>query len=147
LLQNIAFKTASEIGINYREKSLSIEASTGKFPKHVPQPGDRLPYFEYTDEAGNKLNIQDKLKGKFFCFLIFHDRVEAEIQAAVTTFKEFISIEIIPFTEQTKGLYERFGINKVGYYLIRPDMYIAFRSNEHDAARLMDYLSRVLHSP
>ena len=60
-LARFAFNTISEIGIRYRQSSLSQNAPFGTFPRHAPQPGDRLPYVEF-HEDGKKVNLQDKVK-------------------------------------------------------------------------------------
>ncbi len=142
--QKFAFKTASEIGINYRKSSLSQNASLGKFPKHAPQPGDRLPFFQFKDEAENEVNIQEKLRNKFFCLLVFSNKTPEEIIMVIEPFKDFFSFEVIPLTKQTEILYIRFGIRKNGYYLIRPDMYIAYRSDKYYSEHFVKYISRFL---
>ncbi|MCU7550381.1 FAD-dependent monooxygenase [Chitinophagaceae bacterium LB-8] len=141
-IQRIAFRLISEIGISYRNKSLSKNASFGKFSNDAPHPGDRLPFIRFKDANGNETNIQNKVKGNCFCFLIFYDNIPKEIISAIEPFKYFISIEIIPMTSQTEILYKAFGIKKNGCYLIRPDMYIAYKSVDFDAEHLTKYLER-----
>ena len=142
IFQRFAFKTASEIGINYIKSSLSQNASLGKFPKHAPRPGDRLPFIQFKDETENEVNIQDKLRAKFFCLLVFSNKMPEEIITVIEPFKDLFSFEVIPFTKQTETLYKRFGIRKNGYYLIRPDMYIAYRSDKYDSQHFVKYISR-----
>jgi 2-polyprenyl-6-methoxyphenol hydroxylase-like FAD-dependent oxidoreductase len=142
--QQFAFKTVSEIGINYRKNSLSQNASLGEFPKHTPQPGDRLPFIQFKDEAGNETNIQEKLRDKFFCLLVFYNKMPEEIITVIEPFRNFFSLELIPFTEQTETLYKRFGIRENGCYLIRPDRYIACRADKFNLEHLMKYVSGFL---
>ncbi len=143
-IQRFAFKRVSEIGISYRKSSLSKNASLGKFPDYAPKPGDRLPFIQFKDANGNETNIHERIKGKFFCLLIFSDSVPEEIVSIVEAFKDLFSIETIPFTEQTKILYKEFGIKKKGCHLIRPDMYIAYRADKFDPGHLIKYLSQFL---
>ncbi|HEV8286676.1 MAG TPA: FAD-dependent monooxygenase [Chitinophagaceae bacterium] len=145
-IQRFAFKMISEIGISYRNKSLSQNASLGKFPGYAPKPGDRLPFVQFKDASGNETNIQGKVKGNLFCFLIFSDNIPNEIVSAIESFKDLFLIETIPFTEQTKNLNKEFGIKKTGCYLIRPDMYIAYRAAKFDTEHLTKYLSRFLNN-
>jgi 2-polyprenyl-6-methoxyphenol hydroxylase-like FAD-dependent oxidoreductase len=145
-IQEFAFKTGSEIGIHYRKSSLSRNACSGRFPKHAPQPGDRLPFIQYKDEKGSELNIQEKLRERFFCLLVFNHKMPEELLTAIEPFKDLCSLEIIPFSKQTETLYRKFGIRESGYYLIRPDMYIGYRSNENNGEHLKKYLSRFLTS-
>lgn len=144
-IQRLAFRIISEIGISYRKRSLSQNASLGKFPNYAPKPGDRLPFIEFKDASGNKTNIQEKVKDKFFCLFIFSDSVPKEIISMVESFKDLFSIETIPFTEHTKILNKAFGIKRNGCYLIRPDMYIAYRADKFDTEHLTKYLSQFLN--
>ena len=144
-IQRLAFKRVSEIGISYRKSSLSQNASLGKFPGHAPKPGDRLPFIPFKDASGNETNIQEKIKGKFFCLFVFADAVPKEIISIVEPFKGLFSIEAIPVTEQTKNIYKEFGIKKNGCYLVRPDMYIAYRADKFDPGHLLKYLSQFLN--
>jgi 2-polyprenyl-6-methoxyphenol hydroxylase-like FAD-dependent oxidoreductase len=136
---NFLFRTISQIGINYRHGPLAKDASSGKFPKDSPQPGDRLPYVLY---EGNK-NIQDLITPQIMHLLVFSDK-EKDVQIiheAMKPYSEMIKITTLPFSDETKELYKRFG-TKQGFYLVRPDMYIACRSNNFDMKNLATYLSR-----
>ena len=59
-------------------------------------------------------------------------------------YKDIMSFETIPYTSETKYLYERLGIENSGCYLIRPDMYIAYRSNIAAAEYFERYLQQYL---
>ena len=134
----------SEIGINYRKQSLSQNASLGRFPNHAPKPGDRLPFIQYSDEGNGKRNILDKMRGKFFCLFVFSDTVPKEVANLLEPFNDLFSVEIIPLAKQTKILYDKFGISNNGCYLIRPDMYVAYRAKKFDAEHLRRYLLQFL---
>jgi hypothetical protein len=134
----------SEIGISYRHQSLSQNASLGNFPNHAPKPGDRLPFIRYADGSHKEQNIQDKMHGKFFCFFIFSETVSGELTKWLERCKDLFSIEMIPFSEGTKILYDKFGIKNNGCYLIRPDMYIAYRAQKFDTEHLNRYLLQFL---
>ncbi len=143
-IQRLAFKMISEIGISYRNQSLSQNASLGNFPNHAPKPGDRLPFIPYPNDSDKEQNIQDKMYGKFFCFFIFSETASGELAKWLECCKDLFSIEIIPFNERTKILYDKFGINNNGCYLIRPDMYIAYRAQKFDTEHLNRYLLQFL---
>jgi 2-polyprenyl-6-methoxyphenol hydroxylase-like FAD-dependent oxidoreductase len=143
-VQRLAFKMISEIGISYRHQSLSQNASLGNFPNHAPKPGDRLPFIRYADGSHKEQNIQDKMHGKFFCFFIFSETVSGELTKWLERCKDLFSIEMIPFSEGTKILYDKFGIKNNGCYLIRPDMYIAYRAQKFDTEHLNRYLLQFL---
>jgi hypothetical protein len=143
-VQRFAFKMISEIGINYRKQSLSQNASLGRFPNHAPKPGDRFPFVQYSDEKLGEINILDKMRGKFFCLFVFSETVPKEVTNLLEPFKDFFSIEIIPLAKQTKTPYDKFGIRNNGCYLIRPDMYVAYRAKKFDAEHLRRYLLQFL---
>ena len=144
IVQRAAFRLVSEIGINYRNQSLSKNASFGKFPGYAPRPGDRLPFIQYDDQKDQKKNIQEIMRNKFFCLLVFSETIPGEITTCLESFNVLLSTEMIPFTRQTKVLYDRFGIKNNGYYLVRPDMYIAYRSEMLDVEHLKSYLNQFL---
>jgi 2-polyprenyl-6-methoxyphenol hydroxylase-like FAD-dependent oxidoreductase len=145
IIRHFFFKKISEIGIQYRQSSLSHHASLGNFPSHAPKPGDRLPYILY-HEDGKEVNMHEKVKGKGFHLFIFTKyRSLNEILMAVEKYKAIMSTEIIPYTSETRYLYERLGIENSGCYLIRPDMYIAYRSGKPEADHFESYLQQFLN--
>lgn len=146
-LARFAFTTISQIGIHYRRSRLASNASFGNFPKHAPRPGDRLPYMEY-DERGQKVNIQNKVQeSAFHLFLFRGTSTDVEIQRfqnAVETFDRAIVVDLIPATSETKALYDTFGIQNSGTYLVRPDQYVAYRNIGLNVEHLEDYLEQFL---
>ncbi len=144
-IQRFAFKGISEIGISYRNGPLTQEASLGSFPSATPKPGDRLPFIPYYNEKNEETNIQDKVKGKFFTLLVFGVRPSQEIAVILNAFKDLFSVETISLSEQTKALYKELGIKQDGCFLIRPDMYIAYRADGLDPDHLKKYLEQFLN--
>jgi hypothetical protein len=134
------FKRVSEIGINYRRSVISKNASFGHFPGNAPKPGDRLPFIDYRNLEGEESNVQDIVKGTFFSLLVFSAKVPEELAAAVKPNNEMFTVTLIPLTAGTEVLYKRFGIKRSGFYLIRPDTYIAFRSQQVEAEGFKKYL-------
>jgi 2-polyprenyl-6-methoxyphenol hydroxylase-like FAD-dependent oxidoreductase len=146
-LARLAFTTISQIGIRYRTSSLSQQASLGAFPRHAPQPEDRLPYVLF-HEQGKHVNIQDKVKAPAFHLFFFPGtqsgaRAQA-LQQAADTFDGAIVVETIPLTVETRPLYQALGVPRGGCYLVRPDMYIAYRSAAWNAEHFALYLERFL---
>lgn len=142
VFREFCFKAVSEIGVNYRKSSLSQNASLGNFPGKAPQPGDRLPCFVF-NENGKERNIQEKIKGTGFTLFIFSgNSQQQEIILFAENHKNILSLEIIPFTSETKSIYKDFGIDDCGCFLIRPDMYIAYRSNIEEVDYFKAYLGQ-----
>jgi 2-polyprenyl-6-methoxyphenol hydroxylase-like FAD-dependent oxidoreductase len=146
-LARLAFITISQIGIHYRQSRLAQSASLGVFPRHAPQPGDRLPYVAFYEQE-KKVNIQQKVTAPVFHLLLFPGlHAEQKVQALHTVVQPFnraIGIETIPLTPETQPLYEALGVQHGGCYLVRPDLFVAYRSTELDAAHFQHYLARFL---
>jgi 2-polyprenyl-6-methoxyphenol hydroxylase-like FAD-dependent oxidoreductase len=140
-IRRFCFITLSEVGINYRKSTLCRDASVGYFPNGTPQPGDRLPYLLFTDNE-QEVNIQEKINPTGFMLFVFTgSSSSAKFIEIVEKYKHVLSLETIAFTAQTKSLYHHFGIKDSGYYLIRPDMHIAFRSSTLDTRHLIQFLN------
>ncbi len=143
LSRQFAFRTVSQIGISYHSSSLSQHASFGKFPRSAPLPGDRLPYILYKD-GDKEINIQDNIKISHMQLLLFtgNDQDLPSIENIAKKYDKAIALTKIPLTNSTKSLYEKFGIQKNGYYLVRPDMYVAYRSSGEIPLDFETYLSK-----
>jgi len=146
-LRQFCFKAISEIGINYRKSPLTSHSSLGYFPSHAPRPGDRLPYLIYA-ENDKEINIQDKINGIGFMLITFtNNSLPQDILAIIEKYNQAVFIETIPLTYETKSLYSHFGIENSGCYLIRPDMYIAYRSAQLNGQHLDTFLRQFLLVP
>jgi hypothetical protein len=144
-IRHFFFRKISEIGIQYRESPLTHHASSGNFPSHAPKPGDRLPCIIY-NEDGKEINIQEKAKGTGFHLFVFTKSTSPdEITLVADNYAHLLLVETIPYTSETRYLYERLGIKNNGYYLIRPDMYIACRSCKPEAEYFDSYLRQFLN--
>jgi 2-polyprenyl-6-methoxyphenol hydroxylase-like FAD-dependent oxidoreductase len=129
-LGQFLFKGISETGIHYRKNFFTKQASKGIFPRKAPKPGDRLPFIFFNLD-GNEINIQNKIKTKEFHLFAFTKQEPAtEYKKFAEKYQGILSIEVIPFNPGTAILYKKLGIKDEGCYLIRPDMYIAYRSNK-----------------
>ncbi len=145
-LSQAIFSTISQIGIKYSDSALSRDASWGNFPRQAPLPGERCP-FVYFEEKGEQKNIQNYLQGTTFHWFIFSKNnfdKNTCLSPEILSYEDILSIHYIPYSSDTKELYEAFGIVDSGYYLIRPDMYIACRSASLDIVHLGNYLARFL---
>jgi len=146
IILHFLFRKISEIGIQYRKSPLSQQATLGNFPSQAPKPGDRLPFINFRED-GKEMNIHEKSNGTGFHLFIFAKHgVPDAVMRVGDKYTHLLSTEIIPFTPETRNLYERLGIQKSGYYLIRPDQYIAYLSCKPEAAHLEHYLQQFLIS-
>lgn len=139
-IMRIAFENISEIGLNYRASKLSVENNPSSFRNSSVKPGDRVPY--------NTLR-KTFTKGITFHLLLFSkekspENILAEFMSVCASYPGLITISEIPFTSDTKNIYRQFGIHSTGFYLIRPDSYIAYRCEKLDANTLKYYLNEVV---
>ena len=132
------FKSISEIGIHYRKSVLSHQISKNISLFHSPESGDRLPYILFNDN-GKEVNIQEKVKGTGFHLFIFTtDSSAIEIINVAKKYKNILSFEIISYSLKNNPLFKKLGIKKNGCYLIRPDLYIAFRESDNPQANQLE---------
>jgi len=141
-IRHFFFRRISEIGIHYRKNTLSQSSSLGNFPNNAPKPGERLPYVHY-QVNGIKYNIHQKVNGANFQLFIFSKQDSSvTIIEAAKKFAHLLTIETIKYSTGTNDLFKRFGIAKNGWYLVRPDLYIAYRSTKTDVDQLENYFQQ-----
>lgn len=143
VIRQFFFRRISQIGIQYRRSSFSHGASLGNFPSSAPQPGDRLPYIPYKED-GKALDLREKVTGADFHLFVFSkNSFHDTILKVADKYNRLILVETIPYTPETSIVYERLGIKSFGCYLIRPDLYIAYRSVKPDPGHFESYLKNV----
>ncbi len=135
------FKSISQIGINYRNSILSYKGIERDFLPNAPKAGDRLPYIEFIHN-GKSTNSYEVLNPTSFNLFVFANVITDEINEISEKYN--LPITLISSEKQTKKSYESFGIKSTGYYLIRPDMHIALRSDTLDTKHLNIYLQEYL---
>lgn len=134
------FPLISQIGITYRDSSLSEHDGDGDFEIRA---GDRLPYFLVEGRS-----IYDQLREPKFHLLTFSDgesdyvgdfqKQPGEIAVSDANLIEHHVIPLYPHVA------EIFGTNKPFNVLLRPDNYIGFISLETSPDRLVGYLRAVI---
>jgi 2-polyprenyl-6-methoxyphenol hydroxylase-like FAD-dependent oxidoreductase len=144
--REVAFKTISEIGIHYRESRLSKQDPHSHFPRHAPKPGDRVPYLPATETS---LGTRNLVQGTKFHLVLFvglevDTKTAQEVHKLQQAHPDLLACDEVLLSAETLVLYRRFGIKKQGYYFIRPDGYIAYRSSSLDLQSLDEYLRRMI---
>jgi hypothetical protein len=134
------FPLISQIGINYRESSLSAHETDEDFEVKA---GDRMPYFLVDGKS-----IYDKLRAPKFHLLSFtveekdhlrdHERRPVELDGNDT---QLIDRSFMPLSRQVAEL---FGSNKPFNVLLRPDNHIALVSLDVSSSRVSAYLRDVV---
>ncbi len=123
------FPLISQIGINYRNASLSEHTDDERDVK----AGDRLPYFLVDGES-----IFDKLNEPKFHLLIFSNRNHEDVcKEFLDQFGTLADCLVIPMSA---GVTEIFETEDEFSVFLRPDNYIAFISSEIPPSNVAEYL-------
>lgn len=142
-MQNRIFKAVSGTGIRYGS-NLPAGLSSVNFPAHAPKPGERLPYLAF-ETIKETLTIYDTLNSIFYTLIIFGKPLLPEtFQSVIDENSDKISVIHIKKEPGTKKLFYTFGIKDEGCYLVRPDLYIAWRGHEFEAIDLGNYIQKHL---
>ncbi|HEX6719533.1 MAG TPA: FAD-dependent monooxygenase [Pyrinomonadaceae bacterium] len=124
------FPLISQIGINYRNASLSEH--TDDESGHV-EAGDRMPYFQLDGQS-----IFAKLKEpKFHLLLLSKGEREAACNEFMQSYGHLADCHVIPITERVSEIFDKeddFAI------FLRPDNHIAFISSEITPEMVREYL-------
>jgi 2-polyprenyl-6-methoxyphenol hydroxylase-like FAD-dependent oxidoreductase len=132
------FKMISQIGINYRDSSLSAHEADGEFEVKA---GDRMPYFLVDGKS-----IYDRLRAPKFHLIGFLDGQNdpgsdgSDLESG--DYAHLVDRHVIPLYPQVAEL---FGTSKSFNVLLRPDNYIGFISPDTSLRRMSSYLTKVFH--
>jgi FAD binding domain len=134
------FRSISQININYRTSILSYRESGVNILHFAPKPGDRLPYFSIPDSKEGT-SIYKKLDPLSFNLIVMADSLPAEMKRIEEQFS--LRVLLVPKILETKSVYKQLGIKKTGYFLVRPDMYIALKSLNLDTFHLKRFVNQI----
>ena len=142
IAKEFLFPMISEIGINYRNSSLSRHQGASLTERlhqrnFKIKAGDRMPYFLVDDT-----NIYDKLRGSTFHLLAFSNQEQSseDLMALDQEYSNFIDFNWIPLSSRVA---EIFGSNSPFKVLLRPDNYIALISIECSLDELKTYFNQL----
>lgn len=124
------FMLVSQIGINYRDHSLSQHTDDEADHAHA---GDRIPYFLVDGKS-----IFDKLKAPKFHMLIFSNGDHAAVCAEFEReFGHLADCQVLPIDARVSEVFEK---EKEFCVFLRPDNHIAFISSEISPGNVAEYL-------
>jgi len=136
------FPLISQIGITYRESSLSVHNGDEDFEVKA---GDRMPYFRLDGRS-----IYDKLRAPKFHLLTFFDGVNngggdyrVATDEIARKYPELLDYHFVPLNPQVA---EKFGTDKPFNLLLRPDNYIAYISADNTSSHLAAYLQEFIEN-
>src|SRR6266404_6718585 len=134
-VKNFVFALISQIGINYRNSSLSQHTGDENFKVKA---GDRMPYFLVDGKS-----IYDRLHQPKHHLLVFSDEqddlqaLKAGLESQYAELVDFNSIPLYPQVAEAFGSKTSFSV------LLRPDNYIGSISTETSLISLRSYLDKV----
>jgi hypothetical protein len=138
------FYRVSGIGIHYRQSALSASFVPDRTFERIPLPGDRLPCVQYFIGSG-MFDLQEKIHYIRYKLLVFGvAAVPSDVQRVVSRFQHVLETELIPVNPGTEAVYRMLVRHRHACYLVRPDMYIAWRSDSLDARGLERYLRKFI---
>lgn len=142
-LRSRMFSWVSGIGIRYKPH-LPIGLSKDKFPVHAPKLGERLPYLHF-DTGSKSLNLHELIDPLTYNLIVFGNPEVPEVfQKLIDEYSEIISVKHIPAKAGNQQIFKAFGIKTKAYYLVRPDMYIAWRGHGFNDEALRHFLQKPL---
>ena len=135
-VKEFLFPAISQIGINYRDSSLSQHQNDQSFELKV---GDRMPYF-----LVDGVNVYDKLREPKFHLLVFsngeddYEGLKSELENEYGNVIDFNVIPLYPRVVELSGTNQTFKV------LLRPDNYIGFISTQASLDDLKIYFNQVI---
>lgn len=134
-IQNLAFRTVSQIGIHYRRSPLSVLADA--LPKQAPRAGDRFPWMRLQLESGGP--VQDLFKAlddTRFTLLVFGNAAPK-----LPDMGTLLRVHVIPITVGNEAEQARAHVPRSAFYLLRPDGHVGLSGRAVDAATVQKYFA------
>jgi 2-polyprenyl-6-methoxyphenol hydroxylase-like FAD-dependent oxidoreductase len=131
-VKRIVFPLVSQIGINYRQSSLSVG------DEFKVKAGDRMPYF-----AADGASIYDRLREPKFHLVAFYDgKTESALPDELTQkwsgLIDSTTISLYPHIGET------FGASQSFYVILRPDNYIGLISSNFSTEAIQGYFEKFM---
>jgi 2-polyprenyl-6-methoxyphenol hydroxylase-like FAD-dependent oxidoreductase len=142
-IRKFIFQSISGTGIHYRRSGLSAPYSKQIFEK-TPVPGDRLPSIDYFI-GSHTYNLQEKVSYTKYKLLVFGVPALSEgFVEVIEKYRHMLEAEIIPIDPGTEEVYKKMVKGDSSCYLVRPDMYIAWKSDSLNHNSLDRYIRQFL---
>ena len=134
-IQRIAFRTVSQIGINYRSSALS--KSLEGLPNTAPRAGDRFPWLQLRLSADSPVeDLFQKLDDTRFNLLAI-----GQPPGDALDLGDFYRVHAIPADPVNDVELARVGIPKPSFYLLRPDGHVGLCGARLDMAAAQRYVA------
>jgi 2-polyprenyl-6-methoxyphenol hydroxylase-like FAD-dependent oxidoreductase len=138
-IQDFAFRTVSQIGINYRKSPLS--KSSQPLPAAAPQAGDRFPWLRLQLKAGGPVeDLYSKLDDTKFNLIVIGQLLEK-----TPGLGGLLNVYGIPLLPGNSAELARRHVPQPSFYLLRPDGHVGLCGRQLEPADLKRYVSGNLH--
>jgi 2-polyprenyl-6-methoxyphenol hydroxylase-like FAD-dependent oxidoreductase len=138
-IQDIAFRTVSQIGINYRSSPLS--ESLQELPAAAPQAGDRFPWLRFQLRANGPVeDLYQKLDDTKFNLVVIGQHVDKALDMG-----GLLNVYAIPSLPLNSAELARLHVPVPSFYLLRSDGHIGLCGRQLDYAAVKRYNSGNLH--
>jgi 2-polyprenyl-6-methoxyphenol hydroxylase-like FAD-dependent oxidoreductase len=138
-IQDIAFRTVSQIGINYRNSPLS--KSLQALPAAAPQAGDRFPWLRLQFKADAPAeDLYQKLDDTKFNLIVIGQLVEKALDMG-----GLMNVYEIPSLPVNSAELARLRVPVPSFYLLRSDGHVGLCGTQLDSAAVKRYVSGNLH--
>jgi 2-polyprenyl-6-methoxyphenol hydroxylase-like FAD-dependent oxidoreductase len=139
-VRRLAFRTISQIGIHYRDASLS-ETLPG-LPDAAPRAGDRFPWLRLKlSTDGPVQDLFQALDDTRFTLLLFG---QTAAPAGHPALGDLLRTHVVPDDPHNVRELARVRIPRPAFYLLRPDGHVGLCGGHLEPAAVADYLSRRL---
>jgi 2-polyprenyl-6-methoxyphenol hydroxylase-like FAD-dependent oxidoreductase len=138
-VQEFAFRTVSQIAINYRKSPIS--KSLPGLPDTAPQAGDRFPWLRYRLKADGPLeDLYQKRDDTKFNLIVIGQLLEKPLD-----FGGLLNVYGIASGPLNAKELARWHLPQTSFYLLRPDGHVGLCGTRLDVAAIKRYLSANLH--
>jgi 2-polyprenyl-6-methoxyphenol hydroxylase-like FAD-dependent oxidoreductase len=136
-VRRAAFQTISQIGIKYRESSLS--RTLEGVPAAAPQAGDRFPWLRLTFQGGNRReDLFQRLDDTRFNLLAIGQPAP---KVATLGFGDLLQVHVVPFEGENVAALKAVSITAPAFYVLRPDGHVGLAGARLDEAALARWFS------
>jgi 2-polyprenyl-6-methoxyphenol hydroxylase-like FAD-dependent oxidoreductase len=137
-VQFAAFRTVSQIGLNYRGGPLS----DGTLPSGAPQAGDRFPWLRLVMRSGGAVeDLFATLDDLRFHLLAFGQ----SLPSGLPDFDGLIAAHEVPDDDSNDEALTHAKVSHRSFYLIRPDGYVGLCGGTLDVDSIASYFAETLH--
>jgi hypothetical protein len=142
-VRRAAFRTISQIGISYRQSSLS--RTLGGVPTDAPQAGDRFPWLRLTFTGQDRReDLFERLDDTRFNLLAIGQPAPMIERLGLG---DLVRVHLVPLEGENTAALRKISITAPMFYLLRPDGHVGLAGTGFDEAALRRWFADVHVQP